>query len=239
MGALKSGTLCGPADGVAGHPVWQQEPHRHRTSAAPGVGFQPLHSGRAARRSCRAPTGARPAGAWGLLSTVRRLSAGHEAQKSGCATFMQQQQPDVTLSAAAAAGGRRRAGRDAGAAAGQKCEGGAASGVRAHRQLRRGALCRGALCALNPLLHRDVLRSQTDSWRIPDLLGWSALPSSLQEAAAAADALGRSGAFAVCQLVLDSVPAAFALSLRAGLPPPVQALAPLGPVAFFDRRAVL
>jgi hypothetical protein len=61
-----------------------------------------------------------------------------------------------------------------------------------------------------------------------------------QEAAAAADALGRSGAYAVCQLVLDSVPAALALSLRAGLPRPVQAVAPLGPVSFFvflDRCA--
>jgi hypothetical protein len=61
----------------------------------------------------------------------------------------------------------------------------------------------------------------------------------LQEAAAAADALGRSGAYAVCQLVLDSVPAALALSLR-GLPRPVRAMAPLGPVSFFvflDRSA--
>ena len=62
----------------------------------------------------------------------------------------------------------------------------------------------------------------------------------LQEAAAAADALGRSGAYAVCQLVLDSVPAALALSLR-GLPRPVRAMAPLGPVSFFvflDRSAI-
>jgi len=60
---------------------------------------------------------------------------------------------------------------------------------------------------------------------------------SLQEAAAAADALGRAGAFAACQAVLGSIPVAFALSLRASLPAPLQLLAPPTPgvVQFLSR----
>ena len=57
---------------------------------------------------------------------------------------------------------------------------------------------------------------------------------SLQEAAAAADALGRAGAFAACQAVLGSLPAAAVLSLRAGLPPPLQAVTPT-PFDFVTR----
>lgn len=52
-----------------------------------------------------------------------------------------------------------------------------------------------------------------------------------------ADALGRAGAFAACQAVLGSIPVAFALSLRAGLPAPLQLLAPPTPgaVQFLSR----
>lgn len=145
--------------------------------------------------------------------------------------------------ACAAADGGWCSGSAAGAAAGQECAGGAAPGVCAQWQLRGRAVCRGAAPARGvqaALGGKPVLQHIGPPSAEPAPLFSLKLPISVpgrssQEAAAAADALGRSGAYAVCSLVLDSVPAAFALSLRAGLPPPVQALAPLGPVAFFDR----
>ncbi len=58
----------------------------------------------------------------------------------------------------------------------------------------------------------------------------------MQEAAAAADALGRAAAFEVCGAVLGSLPAVAALGARQALPPVLQGLLPLpGPVAFLSR----